>query len=58
MTAHRAPESKKRKIGFLVEEKAAAYGRRSSALILTFREFSKRGSVLWFLNCFEWALFV
>jgi len=40
------PESKKRKIGFLVKEEAASYGRRQPALISTFREFSKRRSFL------------
>jgi|GEM_PF-6133062 len=36
-----APEQKKRKIGFLVEDKAAAYGRRWLAHISTFPEFRK-----------------
>jgi len=31
-----SPEPKKRKIGFLVEEKTAAYGRRYLPIILTF----------------------
>jgi hypothetical protein len=41
-----APEPKKRKTGFLVEEKTAAYG-AASRFVSTFREFSKRRNVLW-----------
>ena len=37
------PESKKRKIGFLVKERAARYGGR--AFVSTFSELRKRGSV-------------
>ncbi len=39
------PEPKRRKIGFLVEERAARYGRRQPRLTSTFRQWSKRGSV-------------
>src|SRR5215467_14845118 len=35
------PESKKRKIGFLVKERAARYGRGHKALLSTFREFQR-----------------
>ena len=39
-----APESKKRKIGFLVKERAARYGRVES-VIATFSQLRKRGTV-------------
>ena len=43
------PEPRKRKIGFLVREKAARYGKRQRPVISTIRQLSKRGSVQ-FLN--------
>ena len=38
------PEPEKHKISFLVEERAARYGKRQAAFTSTFPQFRKRGS--------------